>query len=154
MLISIQFRKHFPSPKTVVLLHKALNFSVLAFQTCHISSPSATRQTRWCLLGRQSDPFGVHAVSPLSHLSHLILDRYQDSHLPLTSAQGHSLHFITQRQAVVARQTIPLAPSWRAGSAASTWIYCGSVLSRCTRALVSMCNDLFQMHLQLFTPRK
>lgn len=68
---------------------------------------------------KASDLLYVDLVPPPSHFSHLILERYQDSDLPLTSTEGtdtkgHTPHSITQRQAVVACQTIPLAPQSKA----------------------------------------
>lgn len=41
-----------------------------------------------CLLGKESDLFYADLVPPPSHLSHLILEQYQDSDLPLTSTEG------------------------------------------------------------------
>lgn len=63
--------------------------------------------------GRQVDLLQLDLVPLPSHSSHLILEQYQDSDLPLTSTEGtdtkgQTPHFITQRQAVVACQTIPL----------------------------------------------
>lgn len=112
-------------------------------------SPIPPSQTNSCLLGRQCDPFGVHVLPPPSHLSHLILDRYQDSDLPLTYVEGLSaLHHSASGGGVTPNNPIsPPPPGPRARSAASS-------SSRCARALVSMYNDPFRMPFQLFTPRK
>lgn len=87
---------------------------------CHLGTNS-------CLLGNESDLLYVDLVPPPSHFSHLILEQYQDSDLPLTSTEGtdtegHTLHFITQRQAMVACQTIPLAHGQKPRTAAMSWI--------------------------------
>lgn len=66
----------------------------------------------------------VDLVPLPSYSSHLILEQYQDSDLPLTSKEGtdtkgHTPHFITQCQAVVACQTIPLASSQKPGDSSN-----------------------------------
>lgn len=76
----------------------------------------------------------ITATSIPSHPSHLILERYQDGDLPLTSSEGtdtkgQTPHFITQRQAVVACQTIPLARSQKA---------CGQQL--CPESTAALCS--------------
>lgn len=86
--------------------------------SCHPESGSS------CLLEKASDLLYVDSEPPPSHSSHLILEQYQDSDLPLTSTEGtdtegHSPHFITQRQAVVACQTIPLTQSQKPGDVGS-----------------------------------
>lgn len=78
-------------------------------------SPIPPSQTNSCLLGRQCDPFGVHVLPPPSHLSHLILDRYQDSDLPLTYVEGLSaLHHSASGGGVTPNNPIspPRTESW------------------------------------------
>lgn len=105
---------------------------------------------------------GKWPVSFPSHSSHLILERYQDSDLPLTSTEGtdtkgHTPHFITQRQAMVACQTIPLAGSQKPGyvaaaaaAAAMSWnnrsspplIWAATLLPTSMHSCVSIYNEL------------
>lgn len=80
----------------------------------------ATLRPAHVSLGRRVTWLCVDLVPLLSHSSHLILEQYQDSDLPLTSTErtdtkGHTPHFITQRQVVVACQTIPLAGGQKPG---------------------------------------
>jgi len=80
----------------------------------------ATLRTVYVSLGKANDLLQLDLVPLSSHSSHLILERYQDSDLPLTSTEGtdtkgQTPHFITQRQGVVACQTIPLAHSQKPG---------------------------------------
>lgn len=115
-------------PNTAKYNTESTTSNVIAIGTCKRYCFSCHPESSVHLLGKASDMPRADFVPFSSYSSHLILEQYQDSDLPLTSTEGtdtkgRRLHFLTQLQAAVARQTIPLARL-----AAVSWIHHSSAL--------------------------